>query len=150
MNRKGKKIGKPVFAGFKIVFSTAMNPSTTGSAHNYTVDYIVKKKVKRKPVVKQLNVSPRYNQSNNTVRLTIIGKKPFKLGGQITINASPTNGVSSAAGVLLGGNTVFHILPNGKTITVGPASDQSHGGLEADSLPNALAQGRVLATRKPL
>lgn len=122
-NKKGKKIGKPVFAGFSIVYSTAMNPSTAGSHPNYQVGVVVNKKVKKKTMKQLQTVSFNvvYNPSNDTLTLSIIGNQPFKLGGQITINAGAPNGVTSSDSILLSGNTVFHILPGAKNIVPGRA-----------------------------
>jgi virginiamycin B lyase len=36
-HKKGKKAGKPVFVGFELVYSTAMNPARAGLAANYQV-----------------------------------------------------------------------------------------------------------------
>ena len=124
-NKKGKKIGKPVFTGFKLVFSEAMSPAITGSRAGYQVDKIITKTVKRKKMKSLVPVgfTPIYNQSNNSVSLMISGKNLFKLGGQITIVTTPPNAVSSSAGVAaLSGVTVFHILPNAKNITTGSAA----------------------------
>ena len=105
MNRKGKKIGKPVFTGFKLVFSEAMSPATTGSMSGYQVDKIVTKKVKKKKmkVLAKVSFTASYSPSDNSVSLTIKGKNPFTLGGQITIVTTPPNAVSSSAGVALSG-----------------------------------------------
>ncbi len=122
-NKKGKKISKPVFAGFSIVYSTAMNASTAGSHPNYQVGVVVNKKFKKKTMKQLQTVSFNavYNPSNNTLTLSIIGNQPFKSGGQITINAGAPNGVTSADSILLSGNTVFHILPGAKNIVPGRA-----------------------------
>ena len=123
-NSKGKKIGKPIFTGFKIVFSEAMSQATAGSIAGYQVDRIVTKTVKRKKkpsLVPVVSFTPSFNPSNNTVSLMISGKNLFKLGGQITIVTTPPNAVTSSAGVAVSGTTVFHILPNAKHITTGSA-----------------------------
>ena len=61
-----------------------------------------------------------YNPSSHSVTLTIKGKPTFAAGGQIKVIASPPNGVSSAAGVLLdASDTVFTILAKAKGITPG-------------------------------
>ena len=50
MNKKGKKVGKPVFAGYMITFSTAMNQGTLANSGNYVIDTVVPvKKTKKKP-----------------------------------------------------------------------------------------------------
>ncbi|MFI5456840.1 MAG: hypothetical protein ACHRXM_15455 [Isosphaerales bacterium] len=121
-NKKGKPVGKPVLVGFALDYSTAMDPSTAGLGANYQVDRAVTKRVKKKrmTVLRPVNFSAAYNQSTNSVTLTIKGKQPFAKGGQIKVIASPPNGVSSQAGVLLDtSDTVFTILAKAKAITPG-------------------------------
>ena len=122
-NKKGKPVGKAVFGGFNLVFSTAMNPSTAGLAADYEVDAMTTKRVKKKTVAvfKPVNFTVAYRQSNNTdsVTLTIKSARPFAKGGQITILASSSSGVSSQAGVLLNSSyTFFTISANAKRITL--------------------------------
>ena len=115
-------MGKPVFVGFALDYSTAMDPSTAGLAANYQVDSAVTKRVKKKTitVLHPVNFTAAYNQSTNSVTLTVKGKPTFAKGGQIKVIASPPNGVSSTAGVLLDANdTVFTILAKAKGITPG-------------------------------
>jgi hypothetical protein len=121
-NKKGKAMGKPVFVGFALDYSTAMDPSTAALAANYQVDSAVTKRGKKKKttVLQPVNFTAAYNQLSNSVTLTVEGKPTFATGGQIKVIASPPNGVSSAAGVLLdGSDTVFTILPKAKGITPG-------------------------------
>lgn len=121
-NKKGKKVGKPVFVGFELDYSTALNPSTAGLTANYEVTFTTTKHVKKKHVNVQKPVMFRatYNASRNSVTLTIVGKQKFAKGGQITIIATPPDGVSSATGVFLAANdTVFNILPKASSIWPG-------------------------------
>ena len=122
-NNKGKKIGKPVFTGFQLNFSTAMSQAAAESTAGYQVDKIVMKTVKKKKmkVLVRVSFTPTYSPSGDSVTLTIKGKNPFKLGGQIKIVTTPPNAVTSSAGVAVSGVTVFHILPNAKNITTGSA-----------------------------
>jgi len=114
-NKKGKPVGKPVFVGFALDYSTAMDRSTAGLGADYHVDWVVNKRVTRR-----VKCTAVYNHSTNSVTLTVEGKPTFANGGQITVIASPPNGVSSTAGVLLeSGDTVFTILANAKGITPG-------------------------------
>ncbi|MFI5460432.1 MAG: hypothetical protein ACHRXM_33870 [Isosphaerales bacterium] len=121
-NKKGKPVGKPVLVGFALDYSTAMDPSTAGLAANYQVDSAVTKRVKKKrmTVLKPVNFTAAYNQSTNSVTLTIKGKQPFTKGGQIQVIAAPPNGVSSEAGVLLDtSDTVLTIVAKARGITPG-------------------------------
>jgi hypothetical protein len=121
-NKKGKPVGKPVFVGFALDYSTAMNPATAGLTANYQVDSAVTQRVKKKrtTVLHPVNVTAAYNPSTEAVTLTIQGKPKFAQGGEITIIASPPTGVRSAAGVPLDANdTVFTILAKAKGITPG-------------------------------
>jgi hypothetical protein len=119
-NKKGNPVGKPVFVGFALDYSTAMNPATAGLAANYQVASAVIKRVRKKriTVFQPVNVTAAYNPSTEAVTLTIQGKPKFTKGGQIKVVAASPTGVSSAAGVLLDSNdTVFTILPKAMGIT---------------------------------
>ena len=103
-------------------YSTAMNPATAGLTANYEVTFTTTKRVKKKRVTAQRPVAFRaaYNASRNAVTLTIVGKQKFAKGGQITVIATPPDGVSGAAGDLLSANdTVFNILPKAKGVWPG-------------------------------
>jgi hypothetical protein len=108
-NKKGKPIGKPV-VDIVFQFSTAMNPGTAGSTSNYQVAWISTKKVRKKLVqvvhpVSVLSVTPNSSDTAFTVA-TNATQKTFAKGGQVTVSGA---GVSSAAGVFLGGNPTFTI-----------------------------------------
>ena len=121
-NKKGKSVGKPLLVGFVLDYSTAMDPSTASLAANYQVDRAVIKRVKeaRITVLRPVNITSAYNQSSDSVTLTVKGKPKFATGGQIKIIASSPNGVSSEAGVPLDANdAVFTILAKAKGITPG-------------------------------
>lgn len=71
-----------------------------------------------KRVKVRVTIAATYDQSTNSVTLTVMGKPTFAKGGQITLMASAPHGVSSTAGVLLDtSDTVFTILPKAKGIT---------------------------------
>jgi hypothetical protein len=121
-NKKGKPVGKPVFVGFTLDYSTVMDPSTAGLAANYQVGSAVTKRAKKKTitVLQPVNLTAAYNPSTNSVTLTITGKPKFAKGGQIKVMASPPNGVRSEAGVLLDAkDTVFTILAKARGIAPG-------------------------------
>jgi hypothetical protein len=118
-NNKGKPVGKPVFVGFALDYSAAMNPTTAGLAANYQVDLAVTKRVKRKKVtqLQPVSITAAYNPSTHVVALMIRGKPKFTKGGQIRVIAAPPNGVSSASDVALdASDTVFTILPKARGI----------------------------------
>jgi subtilisin family serine protease len=119
--RKSRK-GKPVFVGFALEYSGAMDPASAGLAANYAVDLTSRKHVKRKleTVLKPVAFSSAYDSSTNTVTLTIIqGKKQFAQGGQISVIASRPDGVASAAWVpLSASDTLFTISAQAKRITL--------------------------------
>ncbi len=120
--KQGDPSGKLVFVGFALDYSTAMDRSTAGLAANYQVDRAVIKRVKRKrrTVLEPVKFTAAYNQSTNSVTLTVKGKPSFANGGQIRVTASLPNGVSSTAGVLLEAtDTVFTIPTKLKGITRG-------------------------------
>ncbi len=113
-NKKGKPVGKPVFVGFALDYSTAMNSATAGLPSNYQVTFTTTQRGKKKhgTVQEPVDFRPTYSASSNSVTLTIVGKQKFAMGGQITVNATPPSGVSSATGDFLAANdTVFVILP---------------------------------------
>jgi hypothetical protein len=119
-NKKGKPVGKPVFVGFALDYSTPMDPTSAGLAANYQVDSAITKRVKKKSttVFRPVNFIAAYNPSTEAVTLTIRGKPKFARGGRIKVIASPPNGVRSAAGVLLdASDTVFTIMPKARGIT---------------------------------
>jgi hypothetical protein len=121
-NKKGKLVGKRVFQGFELDYSTAMNSFSAGNHANYTVTYTTMQKVKKKRTPVQLSASfnATYNPSNNSVKLTITGKQNFVMGGQITVKALPPTGVKSVAGAFLDPNsTHFTILPNHQRVRPG-------------------------------
>ncbi len=123
-NKKGKPVGKAVFEGFKLVFSSAMNPATAGLAGNYSALAMTTKREKKKivPVFKPVTINNVvYSQSNNvdSVTLTLKSATPFAKGGRITIINTLPDGVSSAAGGVLAANdTVFTILPKAKGVGI--------------------------------
>jgi hypothetical protein len=115
-NKKGKHVGKPVFSGFLLQYSGAMNSSTAGLAGNYHVFSDIVKKVKKKTTTtfKPVPFSVSYSQANNAVTVNVKRTKPFAKGGEIMIS-----GVTSQAGVLLNSSyTVFTITANAKGIIV--------------------------------
>ncbi len=120
-NKKGKPVGKPVFVGFALDFSTAMDPTTAGLTANYQVDTGVIKRSKNKmKVLHPVKFTAAYSHSTNSVTLTLKRKPTFPKGGEIAVIASAPNGVSSTAGVLLdSSDTVFTILPKAKGVTAG-------------------------------
>jgi hypothetical protein len=129
LNRKHTPVGKSTLTGFRLVFSTAMNPATAGNVGNYQVDWISTRRVKKK-VVKILHPVPfhvQYDAATHSVSLLLSGKRAFAEGGRITVIAAPPDGISSASGVLLDGGDkgqagddgVFAILPKARGITRG-------------------------------
>ena len=129
VNKKHKPVGKPTLTGFRLDFSTAMNPANAGNAGNYQVDWISTRRVKKKVVniVHPVPFHVQYDAATHSVSLLLSGKQAFARGGQITVIAAPPGGVSGASGVLLDGgdtgqagdNGVFSILPAASGITRG-------------------------------
>ena len=103
-HKKGKQAGKPVLVGFELVYSTAMNSASAGLATNYHVTAYTTRRVKRRRILvtEPVTVQARYDASTNAVILTIMGKQAFAKGGQITVNATPPDGVSQRDGRLPG------------------------------------------------
>jgi RHS repeat-associated protein len=121
LNKKHKPVGKSVLTGFQIDYSAAMNPATAGNARNYQVDWLSTKRVKRKSVRVPHTVSIRveYSPATDSVDLLLNSPQKFAQGGQITVIASPPNGVESSAGVFLDGNDKGVAGDNG-TLTILP------------------------------
>ena len=121
-NKRGKPVGKPVFAGFEFQYSEAMS-SSAGLASDYVVDMFVIKRIKHKneQLLQPISFSPSYNPVTNTVTLTVSSKQKFPKGGQITVIGTPPNGVSNTFGVFLSGgaNDVYTITKNGKGLVSG-------------------------------
>jgi sugar lactone lactonase YvrE len=117
-NRRGKPIGEPV-VDFVFQFSTVMDPETAGDANNYQVAWESTTKVKRRAVkvFHPVLVSATYDSSNHSVTVaTLIKRKEFAHGGQVTVTASPPGGVSSAAGAFLSRETIFTVAANASSI----------------------------------
>ncbi|MFI5457824.1 MAG: DUF6923 family protein [Isosphaerales bacterium] len=118
-NKKGKPIGKPTLAGYTIDFSTAMNQGTVGNPVNYQVEMFVIKRVKKKKIAVPKSIGFTVSSiTSNSVTLKLAGKQTFPKGGQITVIASPPNGVDDTSGVFLSTNGVFTISRGGKAITL--------------------------------
>jgi hypothetical protein len=129
LNKKQKPVGKPTLTGFRLDFSTAMDPATAGNAANYQVDWISTRRAK-KQVVNILHPVPfhvQYDAATQSVSLLLSGRRAFAKGGRITVIAAPPDGISSASGVWLDGddqgqagdNGVFAILPKASGIARG-------------------------------
>ncbi len=116
MTPKTKK-KKAAFSGFKIQYSGAMNLTSVSATGNYQLEATSTKK--KGPRLIPVNFRAVYDQSSNSVTLTIVGKNPFTKGGQLTIVAAPPNGVISQAGAFLSSSfTFFRISANAKNITL--------------------------------
>jgi streptogramin lyase len=124
-NKKGRSVGRPVLLGYQFTFNLPMNGSINEStnftlAQNFQATVKVGKKRKKvlrlQPLGFSLNVL-----SNTSVRLLLIGKPAFKLGGQITLVATPPGGLSTQDGGFLDGNggvnAVYNIAKGGKAIS---------------------------------
>jgi ELWxxDGT repeat protein len=114
--KKGKPVGKPIFGGFSIQYSTAMNAATAGLSSDYQVVSNLIKKVKKKPTTthKPVRFSVSYNPATDIVTISVKNSKPFAKGGEITIL-----GVTSQAGVALNSSdTTLTILAGAKGITL--------------------------------
>ena len=109
--KKGKKVGKPVFGGFRFQF----NMPVEISAATFNVDSTTTKRVKKKTVTteKAVSFTPSYDPSTNTVTLIAQEHEPFaKSGGEITIS-----GVTSQARIDQSpGELEFVITKNAKGI----------------------------------
>ena len=110
--KKGKKVGKPAFGGFRFQFNMPVNISGA----TFDVFSTVTKHVKNKKVTTQKPVSftPSYDPSTNSVTLIVKSTKPFATsGGEVTIS-----GVTSQAGTTQSpGELEFVIAKNAKGIT---------------------------------
>jgi hypothetical protein len=110
--QKGKKVGKPVFGGFRFQFNLPIDISDA----TFDVYSTVTKRIKKKTVTTQkaVNFSPSYNSSTNAVTLIVKSTKPFaEAGGEVTIS-----GVTSEAGIDQSpGELEFIITRNAKGIT---------------------------------
>jgi streptogramin lyase len=119
VGKKIVKVGKPVFSGFMITFSTAMNQGTLGNAANYVMDTTVPvKKTKKNPATTK--VTPvRFSVTavtSNSVTLKPAGTPFATKAGMIVVNAS--TGVESAAGAFMAPPSVtLPIAKGGKSIS---------------------------------
>ena len=114
--KKGKKVGKPVFSGFEIKFSTTMS-SSAGSPGSYQLFSTVTKKVKKStaPSFKPVGFKTSYSPATNTITLNVKSATPFANGGEITIS-----GVTDQSGTALTtSDTVLTILAKAKQVILG-------------------------------
>jgi hypothetical protein len=113
------KVGKPVFSGFMITFSTAMNQGTLVNAANYVMDTTVPvKKTKKNPATTKLT-PVRFSVTavtSTSVTLKPAGTPFATKAGNIVVNAS--TGVESAAGAFMAPPSVtLPIAKGGKSIS---------------------------------
>jgi streptogramin lyase len=113
------KVGKPVFSGFMITFSTAMNQGTLVNAANYVMDTAVPvKKTRKSPATTKLT-PVRFSVTGVTstsVTLKPAGTPFATKAGEIVVNAS--TGVESAAGAFMAPPSVtLPIAKGGKSIS---------------------------------
>jgi hypothetical protein len=108
LNKHHKPVGKPILSGFKIRFSSAMNPARAGNAANYQVDWTSTKRVgkKLKTMLHPVPISVQYDDATHSVSLLLRGKQAFANGGEITVIATPPDGVSDASGLPLDGGGI--------------------------------------------
>jgi streptogramin lyase len=110
--KAGKKVGKPVFGGFRFQFNMPIDISHA----TFDVYSTVTKRIKKKTVTNQKAVSfaPSYDSSTNALTLTVKSTKPFaEAGGEVTIS-----GVTSEAGTDQSpGELEFIVTRNAKGIT---------------------------------
>jgi len=110
---------KQHLAGFALFCNEPLNATRARNTANYTVIQTVKHR--RKSVAQRVTIQAKYQAGSETVSLTLENRLLFALGGQIVVNASPPNGITSTSGAYLnrgsdgspGSNAVFFILPNG-------------------------------------
>ena len=113
--KKGKPVGKPIFAGYTIDFSEAMDQTSLANGGNYQLGIFVVKIVKRKKmtVLKPIGFTVT-GVTSNSVTLKPRGNQTFPKGGQLTVLAG---GALSAAEVPLAAGGAFNISKGGKGIS---------------------------------
>ncbi len=116
-NKKNKPIGKPVLIGYQFIFNMAMSSSIT-NMNDYQVQIFVPATGKGKRLKPAHYQSIGFSLANisSTTEQVLTGTKTstlFKNGGRIILN-----GISSAAGGLLGNNVVGSISKGGGSITL--------------------------------
>ncbi len=113
--KKGKPVGKPIFAGYTIDFSEAMDQTSLANGGHYQLGIFVVKIVKRKKttVLKPIGFTVT-GMTSNSVTLKPRGTQTFPKGGQLTVLAG---GVLSAAEVPLAVGGAFNISKGGKGIS---------------------------------
>jgi streptogramin lyase len=128
-NKKGRPVGRPVLVGYQFNFNLPMNGSINNSTNFTLAQYVqvtVRVGKKRKKVLQLQPLGFSFNVLSNTaVRLLLIGKPAFKLGGQITLVGTPPGGLSTQDGGFLDGNgngiggvnAVYNIARGGKVIS---------------------------------
>jgi hypothetical protein len=117
LNKKKMPQGKPIGFEFELQYNSPMAASAALKT-NYQVEATTI--TNGRTGLTMVSFSESYNESNNTVTLTVNDANLFAKGGKINILASTNSGVSSQAGVLLDSKyTTFTIPSGGNGITLG-------------------------------
>jgi hypothetical protein len=107
--------GKPRrLIGFELFFGGPGDSSQAAGSESYAITRAVKKK--RRVVAKPIPFIARYKAATNSVDLLVLGKPPFKSGGQIIVEAAPSDEIAATSGAEFLGRTVLTILPNALSV----------------------------------
>ena len=106
---------KRKLVGFEIDYRAPIDGSTGYDPSNYVITETVRQR--RKLVGRRVGLVTGPGSAANSVRLTLIGKHPFALGGNLVIRSSPPSGIIGANGnYFAGGDKMITILKNVKGI----------------------------------
>ncbi len=90
--------------GFELVFAGSAEPSQAAGPDRFAITQAEKRT--RKSVTEPVAVIARYQAATDSVDLLVLGNPAFKLGGQILVDASATEGIVNISGDGLPGGTV--------------------------------------------
>ncbi len=114
-NRRGKPVGPPILAGYRLQFSTSLGAAAADPA-NYQVSSVFTRRL-RKTVEHVLHpiagFSVTYSSATDSATIGLPAGAKLKKGGQIAV----LSGVTGGTGESLAGTSVFAIAPGGKRIT---------------------------------
>ncbi len=108
--------------GLELRFSAAIDPARAQNPGNYTLTETLKHR--KKQIAHAVAIRALYDEATDSVSLMFVGQAPFKQGGQLVVNASPSTGIAGASGTALDGNNeglpgdngMFVVLPKARGI----------------------------------
>ncbi len=118
-NKHGKPVGEPMRIGFAIDFNTAMSLFDGNAADYQLVAFKGFRRVRKVevPVYKNVAFTVNYTPASTSVTLVLADHQTFPRGGLLAVMDAPSNGVTSASGFFVTGQTEFAISAGARAVT---------------------------------